>query len=75
MKDLGGDWRVERGAGLLPPMIGVRKRIRGERGATRVGALPGCPFRVEGREGRVALVYYPPFSAIVDELWTGAEGS
>ena len=44
-------------------------------GETRVGALPGWPFRVEGREGRVALIYYPPFSAIVDELWTGTEGS
>ena len=66
---------MERRGGILPPMVGVRKRIRGDRGETRVGALPGWPFRVERREGRVALVYYPPFSAIVDELWTGAEGS
>jgi ferritin-like metal-binding protein YciE len=75
MKDLEGDWRVERLGGFLPPMFGVRKRIRGDRGATRVGTLPGWPFRVERREGRVALVYSPPFSAIVDEVWTGAEGS
>ena len=75
MRDLEGDWRVERRGGFLPPMVGVRKRIRGDRGETRVGALPGWPFRVERREGRVALVYLPPFSAIVDELRSGAEGS
>jgi ferritin-like metal-binding protein YciE len=75
VKDVEGDWRVERLGGFLPPMLGLRKRIRGDRGETRVGALPGWPFRVERREGRVALVYLPPLSAIVDELWTGAEGS
>ncbi len=75
MKDLEGDWQVERLDGFLPPMFGIRKRIRGDRGETRIGILPGWPFRVERREGRVALVYRPPFSAIVDELWTGAEGS
>src|SRR5919202_2022942 len=75
MRDLEGDWRVERRGGLLPPMVGVRKRIRGDRGETCVGALPCWPFRVERREGRVALVYSPPFSAIVDELWAGAGGS
>jgi ferritin-like metal-binding protein YciE len=72
MKDLEGDWRVERLGGFLPPMIGVRKRIRGDRGETRIGPLPGWPFRVERREGRVALIYRPPFSALVDELWIGA---
>jgi ferritin-like metal-binding protein YciE len=75
VKGLDGDWRVERLGGFLPPMTGVRKRIRGDRGETGVGALPGWPFRVERREERVALVYRPPFSVIVDELWTGAEGS
>jgi ferritin-like metal-binding protein YciE len=75
MKDLEGDWRVERRGGFLPLMVGVRKRIRDDRGETRVGALPGWPFRVERSEGRVALVYYGPFSVIADELWTGAEGS
>lgn len=75
MKDLEGDWRVERLGGLLPPMIGVRKRIRGDRGETRIGLLPGWPLRVERREERIALIYRPPFSALVDELWAGAHGS
>ena len=75
MKDLDGDWRVERLGGFLPLMLGIRKRIRGDRGETWVGTLPGLSFRVERREGRVALVYRPPFSTIVDELWDGMEGS
>jgi ferritin-like metal-binding protein YciE len=75
MKDLEGDWQVERLGGFLPPMLGIRKRIRGDRGETRVGTLPGWPFRVERGEGRVELVYRPPFSGIVDKLWTEAEGS
>src|ERR687893_911615 len=75
MKDLEGDWQVDRLGGFLPPMVGVRKRIRGDRGETRVGDLPGWPFQVERREERVALVYRPPFSAIVDELWREAKGS
>ena len=29
-------------------MIGVRKRISGERGETKLGPLPGVPFRVVG---------------------------
>ena len=65
---LEGDWRVERLGGLLPPMVGVWKRIRGYRGETRVGPLPGWPFRVERREGHVALIYAPPFSGLVDEV-------
>src|SRR5918999_5585730 len=75
MKDLEGDWQVDRLGGFLPPMVGVRKRIRGDRGEPRVGDLPGLPFQVERREERVALVYRPPFSAIVDELWREAKGS
>jgi ferritin-like metal-binding protein YciE len=75
MKDLEGDWRVERLEGLLPPMIGVRKRIHGDRGETRIGHLPGWSFHVERREGRVSLIYHPPFSALVDELRPGAHGS
>src|ERR687893_1508789 len=75
MKDLEGDWQVDRLGGFLPPMVGVRKRIRGDRGETRVGDLPGWPFQVERREERVALVYRPPFSAIVDELRREAKGS
>jgi hypothetical protein len=44
MKDLKGDWRVERRDGFLPLMVGVRKRTRDDRGETRVGALLGWPF-------------------------------
>ena len=57
-------------------MVGVHKRIRGDRGTTRVGLLPGWPFRLERRSsGRVALVYHPPFSAFVDEIRAEADGS
>jgi ferritin-like metal-binding protein YciE len=75
MDHVEGDWRVERLGGLLPPMVGIWKRIRGDRGETRVGLLPGPSFRVERREGRVALVYRPPFSGLVDELWAVEDGS
>jgi ferritin-like metal-binding protein YciE len=56
-------------------MVGVHKRIRGERGTTDVGFLPGWPFRLERRAGWVALVYRPPFSAFVDEIRAEADGS
>ncbi|HEV2092149.1 MAG TPA: DUF892 family protein [Rubrobacter sp.] len=76
--DLDGDWRVERTGGLLPPMVGVWKRIRGDRGETRVGPLLRVPIRVESRGGGAALVYEPPFSALMDwvspqspHLWLG----
>ncbi len=68
MKLLDGLWRVERTGGLLPPMIGVRKRVRGERGETLVGPLLRWPFRLEDRAEHVALIYDPPFSSWVDEL-------
>jgi ferritin-like metal-binding protein YciE len=72
---LEGDWRIERVGGLLPPMIGVRKRIRGERGETRVGPFLAYPFAVEWREGYGALVYRPPFSGLVDEVRAAPDGS
>ena len=75
MKDLEGDWRVERLSGFLPPMVGVRKQIRGDRGKTRIGPLPGWPFRDEQHERRITLIYHPPFSALVDELLAGTHGS
>ena len=71
---LEGDWRVERAGGLLPPMPGVWKRIRGSGGETCVGPVAAWPFRVERRGERVALVYRPPFSAFVDEVHAGTEG-
>ena len=70
-----GDWRVERLGGILPPMPGVWKRIRGSGGETCVGPLPAWPFRVERRGERVALVYRPPFSGFVDELRAGTDGA
>ena|SRR5215210_5636292 len=77
MTNLEGDWRVERLGGLLPPMIGIWKRIHGDRGQTRIGPLwPGAPFRlVQRREGHVALVYRPPLWGLVDELSAEADGS
>jgi hypothetical protein len=45
-------------------MIGVHKRISGDRGETRIGPLPGLPFRVEG----LSLHYLGPFGGFVDEL-------
>jgi hypothetical protein len=71
--DLDGVWNVERVSGLLPPMIGVRKRISGSSGETRLGVLPGLPFAVEG----LALRYRGPFGGFVDYLepdGTGYEG-
>ena len=61
--DLDGVWRVERTGGLLPPLLGVRKRIAGDRGWTALGPLR-WPFGVVGLE----LRYDPPFGVLVDEL-------
>jgi ferritin-like metal-binding protein YciE len=72
---LEGDWQVERLGGLLPPMFGVRKRIRGEIGETRFGPFLAYPFTVERWEGYVALVYHPPFSGVVDEVRAAPDGS
>ena len=67
---LDGVWRVERVGGLLPPLLGVTKRISGSRGETRVGPLPGVPFDVEGLE----LRYRAPFRGIIDVLEPAADG-
>ena len=75
MGPLEGQWKVERLGGLLPPMLGVRKRVRGEDGETRIGPLPVWPFRGERRGERVALVYRPPFSMFVDEVRREPDGS
>lgn len=75
MRPLEGEWKVERLGGLLPPMIGVRKTVRGAGGETRVGPLPVWPFRREPMENRVALVYRPPFSMFVDEVSQAPDGS
>ena len=70
MSELDGIWEVRRTGGALPPMVGVRKRIRGTRGRTVVGRFPGVPFRVRGLE----LHYEPPFTAFVDVLEPEGEG-
>jgi hypothetical protein len=64
MGELDGLWNVKRSGGLLPPLIGVHKRIEGERGETRIGALVGVPFVVHGLE----LHYRGPFRSFVDRL-------
>ena len=45
--EVAGRWRVERVGGLLPP--GLRKRIGGSGGSTRLGPVPLALFRVRGR--------------------------
>ncbi len=67
MGDLDGTWKVERLGGLLPPLVGVTKRIHGRTGTTRVGRLAGVPFVVDpmGDEGW-ALRYRPPLYGLVD---------
>jgi hypothetical protein len=60
---LDGLWDVKRVGGLLPPLVGMRKRIDGTRGKTVVGPL-GVPFEVRGLE----LHYRAPFQGFVDVL-------
>jgi hypothetical protein len=62
--ELDGSWNVKRVNGLLPPLVGVRKRISGSSGETRIGPLFGVPFDVIGRN----LHYRPPLRGFVDEL-------
>lgn len=78
LRELQGDWRIER-LSSLPPMPFVWKRIRGGRGETYLlpPSLPGrgLPFKLEQRAGYIALVYRPPLSFLVDELRLEADGS
>jgi hypothetical protein len=60
---LDGEWTVKRVGGLLPPLVGMRKRIDGSRGETLVGPL-NMGFEVRGNE----LHYRRPFSGFVDRL-------
>jgi hypothetical protein len=69
MGDLDGTWAVQRTGGMLPPLLGVTKRISGSRGETRLGPLR-FPFTVEG----LTLRYLRPFGALVDELEPQDEG-
>ena len=70
MSELDGVWEVRRTGGLLPPLLGVRKRIAGTRGETRLANAPGAPFDVVGHE----LHYRAPFSGFVDVVELGADG-
>ena len=78
LRNLQGDWKVERLSGPLP-MPFVWKRIRGGRGETYFlpSSLPapGLPFELEQRRGHVALIYRPPLYFLVDELRPEADGS
>ena len=69
--ELDGTWRVARTGGLLPPLLGVTKRISGRRGETRVGPLPGLRFDVVGLE----LRYRAPLAGWIDVLEPRADGS
>jgi ferritin-like metal-binding protein YciE len=65
VSELDGVWNVRRTGGLLPPLVGVRKRIRGTRGETLLpGGVLGVPFDVVGLE----LHYRAPLSGLVDVL-------
>jgi hypothetical protein len=67
---LDGVWDVARVSGALPPLYGVRKEIRGDRGWTKLGPLPGAPFEVVG----LSLRYrFPP--GLVDRLEPAGEAS
>ena len=70
MSELDGVWNVKRLSGLLPPLVGVEKRISGTRGETRVGPLFGVPFDVHG----LSLHYRKPFQGFVDELEPAGSG-
>ena len=82
--NLDGDWKVERLTGPVP-MPFVWKRIRAGRGTTRVSSPlrqrrnlplePKLPFRLEQRQGHVALIYLGPLSFLVDELRLEEDGS
>jgi hypothetical protein len=70
VSELDGIWNVKRVGGLLPPMVGVRKRIGGASGETRIGPLVGVPFDVVGLD----LHYRPPFRGFVDQLEPAVDG-
>ena len=70
MGELDGVWNVRRRGGLLPPLVGVQKRISGASGETRIGTLPGAPFDVVG----LSLRYCAPFTGFVDVLEPDGSG-
>jgi ferritin-like metal-binding protein YciE len=68
--ELDGVWEVKRTGGALPPLLGVRKEISGGSGTTKLGALPGQAFDVDG----LSLRYRAPFVGFVDVLERDAKG-
>ena len=81
--NLDGDWKVERLSGPVP-MPFVWKRIWSGLGTTRASPPlrrrrglplePKLPFRLEQREGHVALIYLGLLSFLVDELRLEEDG-
>ena len=63
MTELDGTWNVERTGGFLPPLLAMRKRIRGAHGRTTLGRV-GVSFSVVGNE----LRYRRPLQGFVDVL-------
>ena len=70
MAELDGTWDVRRISGALPPLTGVRKRIRGAGGETIVVGGRGVPFDV--REN--TLRYRAPLAFLVDVLEPRGDG-
>jgi len=68
--ELDGEWDVRRVSGFLPPLVGIRKRIEGESGATVLPGGLGVPFAVAGAE----LRYRQPFGMVVDVLEADGDG-
>jgi ferritin-like metal-binding protein YciE len=65
MAELDGTWDVRRVSGMLPPLLGVRKRIHGTRGSTlAANDLVAAGFDVVGSE----LHYRRPFGGFVDVI-------
>jgi ferritin-like metal-binding protein YciE len=70
--ELDGVWDVRRLGGALPPLTGVRKRIRGTEGETVVVRGRGIPFDVDLEGNR--LRYRAPFGFLVDILEPRGDG-
>ena len=68
-RELDGVWDVERTAGMLPPLLGVRKTIGGATGRTTLGPVT-ARFDVVGSE----LRYRAPFESFVDVLEPAQDG-
>jgi hypothetical protein len=68
--ELDGVWNVKRLGGLLPPLVGVQKRISGANGETTIGPFFGVPFDVVG----LHLRYRAPFRGFVDRLEPDGNG-